>query len=75
MHVWPAHAWFDWAAARLTKLSMTGATQTAPPTTPVPMITFRREICELEDALFAHIGLVDHVPPLGSGRSEGPRSM
>jgi hypothetical protein len=46
--VWPAHAGgSDCAAARLTKLSITGVTQTTPPTTPVPIITFRREIPEL----------------------------
>jgi hypothetical protein len=33
-----------WAAARLTKLSMTGATHTVPPTTAPALMTPRREI-------------------------------
>jgi len=42
--VWPAHSWFDCAAARLTKLSITGATHTVPPTMAPALMTLRREI-------------------------------
>ena len=44
VQVWPAHAWFDCAAARLTKLSITGATHTVPPTMAPALMTLRREI-------------------------------
>ena len=40
----PAHAGFDCAAARLTKLSITGATHTVPPTMAPALMTLRREI-------------------------------